>query len=44
LKTVDGENVDGLNVDGENLTGAVRLYEQAGMRVAHREDSYRKAL
>lgn len=34
----------GLNVDGENLTGAVRLYEQAGMRVAHREDSYRKAL
>ena len=34
----------GLNVDGENLTGAVRLYEQAGMRVAHREDSYRKDL
>jgi mycothiol synthase len=34
----------GLNVDGENLTGAVRLYEQAGMRVAHREDSYRKVL
>jgi mycothiol synthase len=34
----------GLNVDGENLTGAVRLYEQAGMRVAHREDSYRKGL
>ncbi len=34
----------GLNVDGENLTGAVRLYEQAGMRVAHREDSYRRPL
>jgi ribosomal protein S18 acetylase RimI-like enzyme len=33
-----------LNVDGENLTGAVRLYEQAGMRVAHRDDSYRKDL
>jgi mycothiol synthase len=31
-----------LNVDGENLTGAVRLYERAGMRVAHREDAYRK--
>jgi len=34
----------GLNVDGENLTGAVRLYEQAGMHVAHREDSYRRPL
>jgi mycothiol synthase len=34
----------GLNVDGENLTGAVRLYERAGMHVAHREDSYRRAL
>jgi mycothiol synthase len=33
-----------LNVDGENLTGAVRLYEEAGMRVAHRDDSYRKDL
>lgn len=33
-----------LNVDGENLTGAVRLYERAGMHVAHREDSYRKEL
>jgi mycothiol synthase len=37
------ETVD-LNVDGENLTGAVRLYEQAGMHVAHRDDSYRKDL
>jgi mycothiol synthase len=34
----------GLNVDGENLTGAVHLYEQVGMRVAHREDSYRRSL
>lgn len=33
-----------LNVDGENLTGAVRLYETAGMHVAHRDDSYRKPL
>ena len=33
-----------LNVDGENLTGAVRLYERAGMHVAHRDDSYRKEL
>jgi mycothiol synthase len=33
-----------LNVDGENLTGAVRLYERVGMRVAHRDDSYRKEL
>jgi len=33
-----------LNVDGENLTGAVRLYERAGMHVAHRDDSYRKGL
>jgi ribosomal protein S18 acetylase RimI-like enzyme len=37
------ERVD-LNVDAENLTGAVRLYERAGMRVAHRDDSYRKEL
>ena len=33
-----------LIVDGENLTGAVQLYERAGMHVAHREDSYRKEL
>ena len=33
-----------LNVDGENLTGAVRLYERAGMRVAHRNDAYRKEI
>jgi mycothiol synthase len=34
----------GLGVDGENTTGAVRLYERAGMRVARRWDQYEKAL
>lgn len=34
----------GLGVDAENLTGAVRLYERAGMRVARRNDQYEKAL
>ncbi len=33
-----------LGVDGENTTGAVRLYERAGMHVASRSDSYEKAL
>jgi mycothiol synthase len=33
-----------LHVDGENLTGAVRLYERVGMRVAHRNDAYRKEI
>lgn len=33
-----------LGVDSENLTGAVRLYERAGMHVARRFDSYRKEL
>ena len=33
-----------LSVDGENLTGAVRLYEQAGMKVARREAIYLKDL
>ena len=33
-----------LSVDGENLTGAVRLYEQAGMHVARREAIYLKDL
>ena len=27
-----------LGVDAENTTGAVRLYERAGMRVAHRSE------
>jgi len=30
----------GLGVDGENTTGAVRLYEQVGMRVVRRNDMY----
>jgi mycothiol synthase len=34
----------GLGVDGENTTGAVRLYERAGMRPARRVDTYEKAL
>ena len=33
-----------LSVDGENTTGAVALYERAGMRVAHRDDAYRRVL
>lgn len=33
-----------LGVDAENTTGAVRLYERAGMQVARRSDSYEKAL
>ena len=33
-----------LGVDGENTTGAVRLYERAGMRVARRNDTYEKVL
>ena len=33
-----------LGVDSQNTTGAARLYERAGMRVAHQFDSYRKIL
>jgi mycothiol synthase len=33
-----------LGVDAENTTGAVRLYERAGMRVGRRYDAYRKGL
>jgi mycothiol synthase len=33
-----------LGVDGENTTGAVRLYEYAGMEVERRFDAYRKKL
>jgi mycothiol synthase len=32
----------GLGVDGENTTGAVRLYERAGMHVARRSDTYER--
>ena len=34
----------GLGVDAENTTGAVRLYERAGMRVARRTDAWEKTL
>jgi mycothiol synthase len=34
----------GLGVDGENTTGAVRLYEQLGMRQVRRNDTYEKSL
>ena len=34
----------GLGVDAENTTGAVRLYERAGMRAVRRDDTYEKAL
>lgn len=34
----------GLDVDGENLTGAVRLYERAGMHIVKQRDTYEKAL
>ena len=33
-----------LGVDAENISGAVRLYESAGMRVTHRFDIYEKVL
>jgi mycothiol synthase len=32
----------GLGVDGENTSGAVRLYERAGMHVARRYDTFEK--
>jgi mycothiol synthase len=34
----------GLSVDAENTTGAVRLYERAGMRPVRRSDTFEKAL
>jgi mycothiol synthase len=34
----------GLGVDGENTTGAVRLYERAGMRQVRRNDTFEKVL
>jgi mycothiol synthase len=33
-----------LDVDGENLTGAVRLYERAGMSIVKQRDTYEKTL
>ena len=34
----------GLGVDAENTTGAVRLYESAGMHVVRRMDTYERPL
>jgi len=34
----------GLGVDGESLTGALRLYEKAGMHVFQQRDAYEKVL
>jgi mycothiol synthase len=34
----------GLGVDAQNLTGAVRLYERAGMRAVRRHDTYERVL
>lgn len=39
-----GKPAVGLGVDAENLTGAVRLYERAGMKVVRRYDIYEKEL
>ena len=39
-----GQRRIGLGVDAENTTGAVRLYERAGMRVAWQSDTYEKQL
>jgi ribosomal protein S18 acetylase RimI-like enzyme len=39
-----GRSVIELGVDAENTTGAVRLYERAGMHVSRRRDTLEKAL
>jgi mycothiol synthase len=39
-----GQRRIGLGVDAENTTGAVRLYERAGMRVAWQSDTYERQL
>ena len=39
-----GKRKVGLGVDAENLTGALRLYENAGMRVDKAYDTYEKEL
>jgi mycothiol synthase len=39
-----GQRRVGLGVDAENVTGAVRLYERAGMSVVRRNDTYEKML
>ena len=39
-----GNRAVGLGVDAQNLTGALRLYEQAGMRVCRKNNTYEKEL
>jgi mycothiol synthase len=39
-----GKQKVGLSVDAENLTGALRLYEKAGMHVHHAFDLYEKVI
>ena len=39
-----GRKRAGLGVDAENTTGAVRLYEKAGMKPVRRSDTFEKAL
>jgi ribosomal protein S18 acetylase RimI-like enzyme len=39
-----GKRKVGLGVDAENLTGALRLYENAGMHVEQAFDQYEKEL
>jgi mycothiol synthase len=39
-----GVTTIGLGVDAQNLTGATRLYERAGMRVARQLDAFEKEL
>jgi mycothiol synthase len=39
-----GKHKVGLTVDAQSLTGATRLYEQAGMKVFRRFDTYEKEL
>lgn len=39
-----GKHKVGLGVDAENLTGALRLYEKAGMHVHHQFDLYEKEI
>ncbi len=39
-----GKRKAGLGVDSQNLTGALRLYQRAGMHMAHENVSYEKEL
>jgi mycothiol synthase len=39
-----GRRAVGLGVDAQNLTGALRLYEKAGMRVQRRHNTFEKEL